>query len=98
MGGLSSLVEFLSLNSLSTLAPVTLAPVTLAAGSVVVFGAWRSWTPRVLGLPALEPSLPPVLNSERSLESAGQVSGGQVGGAEVRDGDLLGLSVPGGGE
>ena len=85
MGGLSNLVEFLSLNSLTTLAPLS-----LAASGAVVFGVWRSWAPPRLGLPALEPGLPPNLGGESQLARAGAEA--------TPDADLLALSVPGGGE
>ena len=82
MGGLSNLVEFLSVNSL------TLAPLTLAASGAVVFGAWRTWAPVGPQLPALEPGLPPALGSEAPGRAA----------LTAPDADLLGLTVPGGGE
>ena len=85
MADLSSLVEFLSFNSLTTLAPLT-----LAASGALAFGAWRTGAPPSSALPALEPALPPTLGAQTSLARAG---------AEARaDADLLGLSVPGGGE
>lgn len=89
MSELSGLVEFFNLHS-SSLPSLALAPLALAASGAAAFGAWRAWAPVSPGLAPLQPALPPSLGVESRLARSGAEA--------CVDGDLLGLSVPGGGE